>query len=144
MKFKQSQNALHINEVSVNSLNLIVQPSLDHFKRRKVQALVLVANNHDTKIMRVSSNLQGTFFEWSLLTKFDCYSKIFEYENKYARMLWTLIFFGFSGVTTLLISKCITATYIELFATALSESLCRGLDYQVVLWVECRRKKEQY
>jgi len=51
------------------------------------------------------------FFEWSLLTKFDCFSKIFEYKHVALRILWTLIFLAYTGVTFWLVVTNIKGYY---------------------------------
>ena len=51
------------------------------------------------------SELHETFVEWSLLTKFDCYSKIFEYKRLVSRLFWLLLFLACMGVTAWLITK---------------------------------------
>ena len=49
--------------------------------------------------------LKKLFIKCSLLTKFDCYSKIFEYENNLkAKMIWSLILFFMVGFTFWLLS----------------------------------------
>ena len=55
--------------------------------------------------------LWAAITEWSLLTKFDCYSKIFEYKNMYARVTWLFFFLALAGITAWLVSKNITDYY---------------------------------
>ena len=52
--------------------------------------------------------LKGTLFEWSLLTKFECLSKVFEYKKTWARVVWALIFVVFSALTAWLVFKCVS------------------------------------
>ena len=48
----------------------------------KIEANVSLKEN-------LSSKIQNEFREWSLLTKFDGYSKIFEYKKLYSKIYWT-------------------------------------------------------
>ena len=59
------------------------------------------------KTSQHESTLKKVLVEWSLLTKFDCYSKIFEYENRVAKILWTLLFACFTALTACLVVKCV-------------------------------------
>jgi hypothetical protein len=43
--------------------------------------------------------LKKRFVQWSILTKFDCYSKIFMYENLTARIVWFILFVIFVSLT---------------------------------------------
>ena len=91
---------------------------LRYFKRNKIHAILNLIRKPSSSLTSAdsysasasasnSTKLGETFIDWSLLTKFECYSKIFEYENKYARLFWTLVFFSFSGVTVWLVVRCI-------------------------------------
>ena len=46
-----------------------------------------------------------TLIEWSLASTIHCYPKIFQYENKLAKLMWFIIFIGFSGLTGYLVMK---------------------------------------
>ena len=45
------------------------------------------------------------FVKWSLLTKFDCYSKIFETKNVLVKFVWLGLFLFFSGITVFFVAK---------------------------------------
>ena len=47
--------------------------------------------------------IRHLFIEWSLLSSFQCYPKIFQYKNMYAKIIWALFFFGFACLTFLFI-----------------------------------------
>ena len=47
--------------------------------------------------------MKKEFVEWSLLTKFDCYSKIFENEIFWVKIVWLLLFLLFTGFTAWLV-----------------------------------------
>jgi hypothetical protein len=49
--------------------------------------------------------LKESFIEWSLLTKFDCYSKIFEYKRLGSRLFWCVLFVACICVTAWLVTK---------------------------------------
>ena len=42
-----------------------------------------------------TSKLKKELIEWSLLTKFDCYSKIFENELIWVKIVWSFLFLLF-------------------------------------------------
>ena len=71
-------------------------------------------SNNQIKVSDTRKQLKKVkkeFFEWSLLTKFDCFSKIFEYKHVVFRILWTLIFLAYTGVTFWLVITNITGYY---------------------------------
>lgn len=39
-----------------------------------------------------ASSIVEEFIVWSLLTKFDCYSKIFEYKRIYSKLIWIVFY----------------------------------------------------
>jgi hypothetical protein len=55
-------------------------------------------------LKKSSSELEKVFVEWSLLSTFHCYPKIFQYENKIAKVIWSLIFILFSAATSFLVA----------------------------------------
>ena len=58
--------------------------------------------NSHTKIKK-KEVIKKRLVEWSLLTKFDCYSKIFNSQNLIAKIFWIVFFFIFSGLTLWLV-----------------------------------------
>jgi len=52
------------------------------------------------------------FAKWSLLTKFDCFSKIFTEKNSPLKLFWLVCFLLFSGGTTLLVLTNIFEYYM--------------------------------
>ena len=79
--------------------------SFEHFKRNQIHDILKSAKE---KEKHLKSKSKETLLEWSLLTKFDCYSKIFEYESKIGRCLWIIIFVCFSALTAWLLGKYIS------------------------------------
>jgi len=57
------------------------------------------SKNHQNKTSRIKKE----FLEWSLLTKFDCYSKIYEYEVVWMKFFWLILFLTFTGLTAWLV-----------------------------------------
>jgi hypothetical protein len=66
----------------------------------KIDAANIETKNRKSK---KSIKIKKEFVEWSLLTKFDCYSKIFENEVAWVKVVWTLLFLIFSGFTAWLV-----------------------------------------
>jgi hypothetical protein len=49
----------------------------------------------------------GTYLiDWSLLSTFHCYPKIFQYKNTVARILWSICFLLFGAITCWLVAQC--------------------------------------
>ena len=70
---------------------------------KKKQVQNILDKESETKNDKLS-HLKHTFIEWSLLTKFDCFSKIFEYEhNLKAKLFWLLVFLAMIFLTFWLI-----------------------------------------
>jgi hypothetical protein len=44
--------------------------------------------------------------DWSLLSTFHCYPKIFQYKNIVARILWSICFLLLGGITCRLVAQC--------------------------------------
>ena len=58
-------------------------------------------------LKKSSSELEKVFVEWSLLSTFHCYPKIFQYENKIAKVVWSLVFILFSAATSFLVATSV-------------------------------------
>jgi hypothetical protein len=58
------------------------------------------------------SNLKTLLVEWSLLSTFHCYPKIFQTKNIHAKLTWSLLFILFSCLTFWLVVKGIL-DYVE-------------------------------
>ena len=72
------------------------------FKHSNIERIVSLETSKKQSNL---DRLKKLFIKWSLFTKFDGYSKIFEYENNLkAKMIWSLIFFFMVGFTFWLIS----------------------------------------
>ena len=88
-----------INEIGLNK----------EFKRKWKIPLILnkigAAMATDSKKLnnKNSALMKKEFVEWSLLTKFDCYSKIFENEVFWIKIVWVLLFLLFTGFTAWLV-----------------------------------------
>ena len=76
------------------------------FKRMwKIPQILNKIENKEAKESKAkkSIRIKREFVEWSLLTKFDCYSKIFENESIWIKVVWTILFLIFSGFTASLV-----------------------------------------
>jgi hypothetical protein len=83
--------------------------SLKNFKLNKIRSILSsTGTNAENEKKSCLGEVKHSFVEWSLLTKFECLSKIFEYKNLLARLFWLVIFLSFSAVTGWLVAKCIT------------------------------------
>jgi hypothetical protein len=71
------------------------------FKKNKIQDILNKTKRHGLGF----ENFRKIFLEWSLLTKFDCYSKIYEYQSKTCRVIWLSIFLAFVSMTAWLVDK---------------------------------------
>ena len=58
------------------------------------------------------AQLENKCIEWSLLTTFHCYPKIFQYKNASIRLMWALLFVVFACLTFWLVIRCID-DYLE-------------------------------
>lgn len=92
--------------------------SLKNFKLNKIRH-ILDTNNKESQTNDTIKEeyyhlekIKRTIVEWSLLTKFECLSKVFEYKNPLARLVWAAIFLIFSVLTVWLVTKCIL-DYLE-------------------------------
>ena len=66
-----------------------------------------------TKTLRKKfAKLSVEIKEWSLLTKFDCYSKIFQAKSFLLQFLWLSLFLIFTAFTAFFVSKNIL-DYLE-------------------------------
>ena len=77
--------------------------SFNPYKKAKLKAIL----GKKISCASLFEKLRETFIEWSLLTKFDCYSKIFEYKSRIGRCIWLIAFLLFSSLTIWLLEKCI-------------------------------------
>jgi hypothetical protein len=59
------------------------------------------------KLNRVKSQVK----EWSLYTKFDCYSKIFQTKNVILKLVWLIFFLIFTALTGYFVSKNVIDYY---------------------------------
>ena len=73
-----------------------------------------------------SSLAKQTLIEWSLASTFHCYPKIYQYQNKVAKLMWFTFFIGFSGLTSYLVMK----------------GFLEYLDYEVVSKIEVVNEAE--
>ena len=84
-------------------------------KRAKIADIVNSIKDSDpesgSKTSKRTTVALREFTEWSLLTKFDGFSKIFEYRKWYSKLIWILLFATFTGFTTWLVVKNITDYY---------------------------------
>ena len=98
LDFEENQNADSNTDINQCS-NLGVKP----YKREKIEKILKSARESNAL-----KQLKSILIEWSLLTKFDCLSKIFEYENNVrAKVIWLLIFLSFNCLTFWLVSSSI-------------------------------------
>ena len=65
-------------------------------------------NKKTNIIQRKFQKVNKEFKEWSLLTKFDCYSKIFQTKSFVLQLFWLSLFLIFTGLTAYLLFKNIT------------------------------------
>ena len=85
------------------------QPDLNaakSYKRAHIRKIVTHKSGDSS-----GKKIINEFVEWSLLTKFDCYSKIFEYPKWPSKLVWTLVFLTFTSFTMWLVIKNITDFY---------------------------------
>jgi len=52
--------------------------------------------------------LSSFLIDWSLLSTFQCYPKIFQYKTTTARVFWSFFFLVFASLTCRLVFKCFT------------------------------------
>ena len=53
----------------------------------------------DCQVKKLLSLIKVKIVAWSLTSSAQCLPKIFQYDNFYAKFLWALVFFLFSGLT---------------------------------------------
>jgi len=74
---------------------------------RKIEALENSRINDETKIKRVAgasknnklTRMRKEFVEWSLVSNFNCYTKIFQTNVFWMKIVWALLFLIFTSVT---------------------------------------------
>ena len=95
-----------------NNIEKDVHIDPKNFKRKwKIQELlnkVEIENKHKStenkeQKLKKFSEIKKEFLEWSLMTKFDCFSKIFENEVIWVKIIWSILFLIFTGLTAWLV-----------------------------------------
>ena len=87
---------------------------------RKSSSTSMQEENYIEKVEVKTNEMKKEFVKWSLLTKYDGYSKIFQTNAIWVKILWTLLFLIFSGLTALLVIKNIT-DYLKYEVTSIIE-----------------------
>ena len=74
-------------------------------KSKDTYGNVITTNELEKESNKVKVDIfKKKFVEWSTLTKFDCYSKIFMSESLSARIVWLIFFAAFTSLTIWLVS----------------------------------------
>ena len=68
-------------------------------------------SNVKTKIKHFLLTAKDDYIQWSLMTKFDCYSKIFDTKNVCLRFIWMFFFVIFTGFTGYFVAKNVIDFY---------------------------------
>ena len=89
----------HANEISKIEDKEEVNPQVNNVKR--------ISSSKKLK----KDCIKNEFVKWSLLTKFDCYSKIFQTENICMRFIWLGLFLFFTSFTGYFVCKNILDYY---------------------------------
>ena len=107
---QQNQENHVVDLIEISNKNSSIN-SVETFKRKKINQI---------KESQKKTKMRDNFVEWSLLTKFDGYSKIFDYEKPYSKLIWIGLFLAFSSATLWLVST----NFIDFF------------DYEIVTQTE--------
>jgi hypothetical protein len=107
----RSDKLTHMPETKILSRKIRLEQMIINEKRLQVSPSPSSTNMATSGEHKQMSNrqkwneLKESFIEWSLLTKFDCYSKIFEYKRLCSRLFWFVLFMACICVTAWLITK---------------------------------------
>jgi len=89
------------------TINPLVKPDVFLVKNEQKSNLEInVKNQMQEKTSKGKfDQIKDEFIEWSLLTKFDCFSKIFQTKNFLLKFLWLSLFLIFTSLTAYFLSK---------------------------------------
>ena len=104
--FKASNHVSEIENLKNQLANVKITLQFHDFKIKQMQTLKKSDELNET--LSKLTTLKNEFVKWSLLTKFDGFSKVFQTNIVGLKIIWLMIFLLFTALTAALVIKNIT------------------------------------